>query len=64
MSEHDVVKLDAIMEQRAMCEGCGQEIDPTLCHCGTAIEDHRWGDGHSPIPLGCNCYRVTKEEGR
>lgn len=40
---------------REVCDGCGQEIDPETCGCGSPI-DH-YPDGHSPIPMGCDCGR-------
>lgn len=40
---------------REFCAGCGQEIDPETCGCGDSI-DH-YPDGHSPIPMGCECGR-------
>lgn len=39
------------------CTGCGCEIDPTVCACGETIVANRVHDNHSPIPMGCNCYR-------
>ena len=41
-----------------ICESCKNIIDPTTCGCGGPI-DHSELDGHSPIPLGCNCGRDT-----
>lgn len=40
---------------RPICGGCKQEIDPDCCHCGSPMELHTWGDGHSPVPMGCIC---------
>lgn len=45
-------------ERRSKCENCGNEIDPDYCHCGIAMTEHSWGDGHSPIPAGCDCGRA------
>ena len=40
------------------CDGCGNEIDPTTCHCGDPMESHSaWSSGHSPVPMGCDCMR-------
>jgi len=41
--------------------GCGSEIDPDVCGCGTARSDHdsAWHFGHLFIPMGCNCLRVN-----
>jgi hypothetical protein len=38
------------------CPYCYHEIDPDTCHCGTATKDHTFGDGHSPVPMGCICH--------
>lgn len=43
---------------RPKCSGCGQEIDPDVCGCGSSRQGHGWGDGHSFIPMGCDCMRV------
>lgn len=43
------------------CTGCSCEIDPDVCHCGIAIEDHSGWDDHSPVPMGCQCYRDIPE---
>ena len=36
------------------CDGCGQEIDPDTCHCGSVIGDYGH-DNHDPVPMGCRC---------
>lgn len=38
-----------------ICQGCGWEIDPEVCHCGDEIKRHDIYGGHSPIPMGCTC---------
>ena len=50
------------VEKRPICPGCGQEIDPDVCHCGDLIKDHSnpMNDGHSPIPMGCTCGYYRK----
>ena len=40
-----------------ICDGCGNEVDWEVCHCGTEIDRHHWGDGHMPVPMGCDCLR-------
>jgi hypothetical protein len=40
------------------CTGCGNTIDPTTCGCGDPIRGG-WHDGHAPVPMGCDCYRVA-----
>jgi hypothetical protein len=42
---------------RPTCDGCGMEIDPDVCGCGDSI-DGRLHDGHTPVPVGCICYRT------
>lgn len=42
---------------RPRCEGCGNEIDPDVCHCGDPMEGHSTLSGHSGIPMGCDCGR-------
>ena len=38
------------------CGGCGYEIDPDICHCGTAYKDHNpYTEGHNFVPMGCQC---------
>lgn len=38
-----------------ICQGCGNEIDPETCHCGSPVDMHGMGDGHLPVPMGCTC---------
>lgn len=38
------------------CTGCGKEIDPDTCGCGSAMTSYGH-DNHSPIPMGCSCLR-------
>ena len=39
--------------------GCGGYIEEETCGCGDPIKGHGnpMNVGHSPIPLGCNCFR-------
>ncbi len=47
------------MDSVTICSGCGYEIDPEVCHCGDLIKMHSYGDGHSPVSMGCMCgYEV------
>lgn len=48
-------------DQKTLCEGCGKEIDPTLCGCGEPIADHHMHCNHGPVPMGCDCFRERKE---
>lgn len=41
--------------KKTICPGCKNEIDPETCHCGESIPGNC--DNHSPIPMGCNCFR-------
>jgi hypothetical protein len=38
------------------CSHCRNEVDRTVCHCGTEAEHHgsAW-DGHSFCAMGCTC---------
>jgi hypothetical protein len=51
-----VVKEDQVV----ICDGCGNEIDPDVCGCGGLRDDGH--DGHSFIPMGCDCYRAELPE--
>jgi hypothetical protein len=48
-------KLSAILDVLpAVCDGCGNDIDPHTCHCGDGY--HGWGEGgHGFTPMGCTC---------
>lgn len=40
------------------CTGCGNEIDPTTCHCGSNEFWHRLAVAeHQFVPMGCDCLR-------
>jgi hypothetical protein len=52
----------AMIEQKTLCEGCGKEIDQTLCGCGELIADHHMHCNHGPVPMGCDCFRERKEQ--
>lgn len=47
----------------ALCEGCKAYVDFSCCGCGDPMEGHDniLTCGHHPVPLGCNCFRVRKE---
>jgi hypothetical protein len=38
-----------------ICPGCGNEIDPEVCHCGEIRSMHGPERGHSFVPAGCTC---------
>lgn len=44
------------------CPRCMQEIDPDVCGCGDYIEGHGnpMDTGHSPVPMGCDCFRSDR----
>lgn len=52
----------AIQALRPVCHGCGNEVDPDSCGCGSRREDHDMGSGHGFVPLGCSCGFITKED--
>lgn len=41
------------------CEGCGSEVDPTTCWCGSECGGR---DGHPFVEMGCNCMRDKNSE--
>ena len=45
-----------------ICEGCGWEIDPNVCHCGDWEEGHSWE--HQFVPMGCTCGYVDADQRR
>lgn len=44
------------------CQGCGKEIDPDVCWCGDEIDRHTGYEGHSPVPMGCECGFVDGDD--
>ena len=44
-----------------ICSGCKQKIDPDVCWCGDSYKNHGY-DGHSFVPMGCNCARAKEGE--
>lgn len=48
--------------EREVCRGCGKEIDPGVCWCGTPPDAHDpYYDEHTPVPMGCECYRIKPD---
>lgn len=43
---------------RDTCRECGNEIDPDICHCGSAKHFHGMELGHSFVPAGCTCFYI------
>lgn len=58
MSTMDDMYMDAeLIWPKSICSGCGNRIDPQVCHCGEYLNSHRpWSD-HTPVPMGCDCMR-------
>lgn len=52
------------MSEWQTCRGCGREIDPDVCWCGDEIDRHTGYEGHSPVPLGCECSYDKREAER
>ena len=49
-------------QQPPVCPDCGQEIDDTVCWCGTLRTDHGgFGENHSFVSMGCNCHRAMPD---
>lgn len=44
-----------------VCPGCGNEIDPDVCHCGITRENHNAWEGHTFVPAGCDCGMAKDE---
>lgn len=42
-------------EHGGFCKGCGNAIDPEVCHCGEEVKRHGSESNHSPVPMGCTC---------
>lgn len=51
--------MEAMTEK---CAACGNEIDPAVCWCGDSMGVNLH-DGHTPIPMGCDCGRAKPEVG-
>lgn len=47
--------MDCAGRERPRCPDCGEEIDPDVCWCGSAMSDSH--DNHAPLPMGCECVR-------
>lgn len=49
-----ITSMEDATEVRPRCDGCGREIDPDTCHCGSRSGE--CGD-HDFRPMGCDCDR-------
>ena len=50
------------MTEWQTCQGCGKEIDPDVCWCGDELGKHTGYEGHSPVPMGCECGFVDGDD--
>lgn len=50
------------MDTPIICPYCEREIDPEVCHCGSARHFHGWELGHSFVPMGCECGYAQTEK--
>lgn len=42
----------------SVCAGCGKHVDPEVCNCGVSMF-YPWAhEGHTPVMMGCDCYRT------
>lgn len=48
-------------EFRRICAGCGQEIDPNCCGCGSGPHTGH-EEGHSFVPAGCRCLSMLRAD--
>lgn len=49
------------MTEWQTCRGCWKEIDSDVCWCGDEIDRHTGYEGHSPVPMGCECGYDKRE---
>jgi len=54
--ERDLLGQELSEARGHHCPGCGNAVDPEVCHCGGLVVDHGHHDGHSPVPMGCGCH--------
>lgn len=55
------VQKTIIIEQ-PICDGCGCEIDISVCHCGIHIKNHNpFEEAHLFVPIGCVCCYEHKD---
>jgi len=54
MSPEEFSKTLKLIGIKQVCDACGWEIDPTLCHCGVEKSKHGYED-HAFVPMGCTC---------
>lgn len=46
-----------------ICPKCEARIDPEVCYCGTPINEHSGLDGHTAVPMGCECHKPRSARG-
>lgn len=44
-------------DERPICPGCKNPIDPEVCWCGDYMKNHGAGTEHPAVPMGCDCLR-------
>ena len=50
------MNASAKLDKESVCSGCGNTIEPDVCHCGVTRNDHNaWNEGHGFVPMGCTC---------
>jgi hypothetical protein len=53
-----LLECEAALNERRVCPGCQQIIDPETCGCGDSEKGHGYGSGHPFVAMGCDCLRV------
>lgn len=49
--------INHLKAQGNLCENCCSYIASDLCWCGQTAEEHSAWNGHTFVPMGCNCQR-------
>ena len=62
MSPEEFSKTLSLLGIRQVCDGCDNQIDPTVCHCGIERTKHDYED-HAFTPMGCRCGDVNRGAG-
>lgn len=55
--ERRIIGEPGVTDSSTRCAGCQRSIDPATCWCGSPVDGHGYGDGHSAVPMGCECHR-------
>lgn len=60
---YEVAQLrEKVNQNEVICPDCKNKIDPDYCWCGSAMDSHDIGSGHSPVPAGCTCGYLKEGE--